>query len=67
MMVEALFDCYLEDLSRSDANQSIFTDYISRFPDDYLSSTADERIVADKIRCKFRKIKILLIAKKIAN
>ena len=49
MMVEALFDCYLEDLSRSDDNQSIFTDYISRFPDDYLSSTADERIVADYI------------------
>ena len=48
-MVEALFGCYLDDLSRSDASQSIFTDYISRFPDSYLSTTGDEQIVADFI------------------
>ena len=49
MMVEMLFECYLEDLSKADASRSIFTDYLSRFPDSYLSSTPNERIVADFI------------------
>ena len=46
-MVRELFDAYLDDLERADANQSIYKDYIERFPDQYFCKTSNERIVAD--------------------
>jgi len=48
-MVKGLFDAYLVDLDESDAHSSIFSDFISHFPDSYLQETPDERIVADFI------------------
>ena len=46
-MVRELFDVYLKDLKSADSKQSIFKDYIERFPDRYFRDTANERIVAD--------------------
>lgn len=48
-MVEKLFDIYLEDLHKADSKQTIFTEFIERFPDSYLRENADTRIVADYI------------------
>ena len=48
-MLRELFNLYLQDLKDADARQSIFTDYIERFPDSYLRDTSNERIVADFI------------------
>ncbi len=48
-MVRELFDLYLGDLQKGDSEASIFHDYVSRFPDTYLSNTRNERIVADFI------------------
>ena len=48
-MVEKLFDIYLEDLNKADSKQTIFTEFIERFPDSYLRENADTRIVADYI------------------
>ena len=45
-MVKDLFNVYMEDIKRADANQSIFKDYINRFPDSYLCEPY-ERIVVD--------------------
>ena len=46
-MVRELFEVYLDDLKRADVRQSIYKDYIERFPDHYFCKTSNERIVAD--------------------
>lgn len=48
-MVEKLFEIYLDDLAKADSRQTIFTEFIERFPDSYLRENADTRIVADYI------------------
>ena len=48
-MVRNLFEAYLSDLDATEANSSIFKDFIAHFPDKYINDNADERIVADFI------------------
>lgn len=49
LMVRGLFEKYLNDLAEADYKQSIFTDFINRFPDWYLKDNSNARIVADYI------------------
>ena len=48
-MMRELFDVYLQDLKEADSKQSIFIDFVDRFPDTYLRRNKPERIVADFI------------------
>jgi dGTPase len=48
-MLRGLFEKYLNDLEAADYKQSIFTDFINRFPDWYLKNNSNARIVADYI------------------
>ena len=48
-MLRNLFEAYLSDLDATDANSSIFKDFIAHFPDKYINDNSDERIVADFI------------------
>jgi dGTPase len=49
LMVGSLFEKYLNDLKDGDYKQSIFTDFVNRFPDSYLKNNSNARIVADFI------------------
>lgn len=48
-MLRALFEVYQKDLRDTDSNQSIFTNFINRFQDDYLRDNDEDRIIADFI------------------